>query len=69
MLHLLSKIYEHLINSQINQMVENVLLTFPCGFRKTISTKHVLDISGTFDVFLTDLSKVFDCSATLCTEH
>ena len=50
-------------------MVENVLLTFPCGFRKTISTKHVLDISGTFDVFLTDLSKVFDCSATLCTEH
>ena len=50
-------------------MAENVLLTFPCGFRKTISTKHALDIGRTFGVFLTDLSKVFDCSATLCTEH
>ena len=49
-------------------MAENVLLTFPCGFRKTISTKDALDIRGTFGVFLTDLSKVVDCSATLCIE-
>ena len=37
-LPLLSKIYERLIYNQINQMTENVLSIFRCGFRKKYST-------------------------------
>ena len=38
----LSKIYERLIYSQINQMTENALSIFRCDFRKKYSTQHVL---------------------------
>ena len=34
----LSKIYERLIYNQINQMKENALSIFQCGFRKKYST-------------------------------
>ena len=68
----LSKIYERLIYNQINQMTENALSIFQCGFRKKYSTQHALiamtektrkipDKGGTFDALLTDLSKAFDC--------
>ena len=68
----LSKIYERLIYNQINQITENALLIFQCGFRKKYSTHHaliamienaknVVDKGGTFGALLTDLSKAFDC--------
>ena len=68
----LSKIYERLIYNQINQITENALLIFQCGFRKKYSTHHaliamientknVIDKGGTFGALLTDLSKAFDC--------
>ena len=68
----LSKMYERLIYNQINQMTENALLIFQCGFRKKYSTQHALiamiekakktiDKGGTFGALLTDLSKAFDC--------
>ena len=41
-LPLLSKIYERLIYNQINQMTENALSIFQCGFRKKYSTQHAL---------------------------
>ena len=67
-----SKIYERLIYNQINQIAENALLIFPCGFHKKFSTQHaliiiiekarkILDKGGTFGALLTDLSKTFDC--------
>ena len=68
----LSKTYERLIYNQINQMTENTLSIFQCGFRKKYSTQHALiamtektkktiDKGGTFGALLTDLSKAFDC--------
>ena len=68
----LSKIYERLIYNEINQMTENTLSIFHCGFRKKYSTQHaliamiekakkILDKAETFGALLTDLSKVFDC--------
>ena len=68
----LLKIYERLIYNQINQMTENALSIFQCGFSKKYSTQHVLiamieeagiilDKGGTFGALLTDLSKAFDC--------
>ena len=68
----LSKIYECLIFNQINQMTENALSLFQCGFCKKYSTqyaliamiekaKKILGEGGTFGDLLTDLSKVFDC--------
>ena len=61
-----SKILERLIDSQINQMIENALSIFQYGFRKKYSTKHaliamiektrkILDKGGTFGALLTDL--------------
>ena len=38
----LSKTYERLIYNQINQMTENTLSIFQCGFRKKYSTQHAL---------------------------
>ena len=68
----LSKIYERLIYNQINQMTENFLSIFHCGFRKKYSTQHaliamignarkILDKGGIFGALLTDLSKAFYC--------
>ena len=68
---LFSKIYERLIYNQINQMTENALSIFYCGFRKKYSTQHaliamienarkILNKGGTFGALLTDLSKAFD---------
>ena len=68
----LSKIYERLIYNQINQIAENALSIFHCGFRKKYSTQHALiamiekvrkifDKGGTSGALLTDLSKAFDC--------
>ena len=62
----LSKILERLIDSQINQMIENALSIFQFSFRKKYSTKHaliamiektrkILDKGGTFGALLTDL--------------
>ena len=62
--------YERLIYDQINQMTENVLSIFQCGFRKKYSTQHALiakiektrkipNKDGTFGALLTDLSKAF----------
>ena len=36
----LSKIYERLIYTQINQTTQNALSIFQCGFRKKYSTQH-----------------------------
>ena len=66
----LSKIY--LIYNQINQMTENALSIFQCGFRKSYSTQHaltamikktrkIINKDGTFGPLLTDISKAFDC--------
>ena len=38
----LSKIYERLIYNQVNQMTENALSIFQCGFRKKYRTQHSL---------------------------
>ena len=38
----LSKIFKPLIYNQINQMTENALSIFQCGFRKKYSTQHAL---------------------------
>ena len=62
----LSKIYERLIYKQTNQMVENAISIFQCGFRKKYSTQHALiamiqkarkffEKSGTFGALLRDL--------------
>ena len=61
-----SKILERLIDSQINQMIENALSIFQYGKQKKYSTKHaliamiektrkILDKGGTFGALLTDL--------------
>ena len=63
-----SKIYERLICNQINQITENALSIFQCGFRKKYSIQHALiammekafDKGATFSPLSTDLSKAFD---------
>ena len=60
------------IYNQIDQMAENGLSIFHCGFRKKYSTQHaltamiekarkILDKGGTSGTLFTDLSKAFDC--------
>ena len=56
----------------MNQVAENALSIFQCGFRKKYSTQHVLvamiekarkilDKGRTFGALITNLSKAFDC--------
>ena len=63
----ISKIYEKLLQKQINSYIENLL----CGCRKGYSTQHaliclnekckkILDKKGFCGAVLMDLSKVFD---------
>ena len=67
----LSKIYERLIYNQINQMTENALSIFQCGFRKKYSTQHaliakiektrkILKKGATFEALFTNILKAFD---------
>ena len=68
----ISKIYEKLMEDQLNVYFENILSKFQCGFRKGFSAQHCLvymiekwkkslDNKGTAGALLTDLSKAFDC--------
>ena len=68
----LSKIFERLMNAQINEFMENKLSMYLCGFRKGMSAQNCLlymfekwrtclDKNGKAGVLLTDLSKAFDC--------
>ena len=70
-LPLFSKIHERLIYNQVNQMTENALSIFQCGFRKKCTiqyaliamiekAKKILDKGEIFGALLTDFSKVFD---------
>ena len=68
----LSKIFERLMNYQINIYMEDKLSVYLCGFRKGMSAqncllfltekwKKCLDRQRKAGVILTDLSKAFDC--------
>ena len=68
----MSKLFEKIIYSQINDYFENILSDFQCGFRKGFSAQHCLlamiekwkrsrDKGGHYGAILTDLSKAFDC--------
>ena len=68
----ISKIYEKLLEDQLNVYFENILSKFQCGFRKGFSAQHCLiymiekwkkslDNKGAAGALLTDLSKAFDC--------
>ena len=68
----MSKIFERLMLSQINDYMSDKLSIFLCGFRKGMSSqncllflienlKKSLDKSNKFGILLTDLSKAFDC--------
>jgi len=68
----MSKIFERLMLSQINNYMYDKLSIYLCGFRKGMSSqncllflveklKKSLDESSKCGVLLTDLSKAFDC--------
>ena len=68
----LSKVFEKLIEKQLNSFMENRLSKYLCGFRKGHSTQHALlrllnewhkclAGSGKVGAVLMDLSKAFDC--------
>ena len=68
----LSKIFEKLLFSQINNFMDSKLSMHQCGFRKYMSAQNCLlvmlekwsaclDNKGSCSVLLTDLSKAFDC--------
>ena len=68
----LSKIFEKLLFTQINNFMDNKLLRHLCGFRKGLSPQYCLiamlekwrtslDNRGCSGVLLTDLFKAFDC--------
>ena len=68
----ISKVYEKLMEEQLNVYFENILSKFQCGFRKGFSSQHCLiymiekwkkslDNKGAAGALLTDLSKAFDC--------
>ena len=68
----LSKIFEKLLFTQINNFMDNKLSRQLCGFRKGLSPQYCLipmlekwrtslDNRGCSGVLLTDLSKAFDC--------
>ena len=67
----ISKIYEKLLQKQINNYIENILSPYLCGYRKVDSTHHalicltekwkkILDKKGFCGAVLLDLSKAFD---------
>ena len=71
-LPLLLKIFERLIDNQLNEYLKQSLNSLRCGFRKAHSTKHApfrllqewqkeLDKSGFVGTILMDLSKAYDC--------
>ena len=68
----ISKLYERILYSQINNGFNDILSIYQCGFRKGFSTQHCLiamlekwktsiDKGGYAGALLTDLSKAFDC--------
>ena len=70
-LHVVSKIFEKIMQNQMNDYVESMLSPFLCGFRKGYSTqyalvyliekwKETLDKGGFACALLMDLSKAFD---------
>ena len=67
----MSKIYEKLLQKQINNYIENILFPYLCGYMKGYSTQHalicltekwkkILDEKGFCGAVLMDLSKAFD---------
>ena len=67
----ISKIYEKLLQMQINNYTENILSSYLCGYRKGYSTQHaliclikkwkkILDKKGFCGAVLMDLSKAFN---------
>ena len=67
----ISKIYEKLLQKQINNYIENILSPYLCGHRIGYSTQHalicliekwkkILDEKGFCGAKLMDLSKAFD---------
>ena len=68
----LSKIFERIMFSQLNNYMNSKLSMYLCGFRKNMSAqncllvmlekfRNCLDNKGSCGVLLTDLSKAFDC--------
>ena len=68
----MSKIFERIIFRKILDYMESFLIKYQCGFRKGYSTQHCLlfmlekwkravDNGKVFGIWLTDLSKAFDC--------
>ena len=68
----ISKIFERIMQKQINGYIDQYLSDFLCGFRKGYSTQHALisllekwkqslDRQGYAGAVLMDLSKAFDC--------
>ena len=68
----MSKIFERIIFRQIPNYMESFFLKYQCGFRKGYITQHCLlfmlekwkravDNGKVFGIWLTDLSKAFDC--------
>ena len=67
-----SKIFERLMEKQVNENIENNLSPYLCGYRKSFSTqyallslterwkKKILDENGFGGAVLIDLSKAFD---------
>ena len=67
----ISKIYEELLQKQINNYIENILSPYLCGYTKGHSSQHalicliekwkkILDEKGFCGAVLMDLSKAFD---------
>ena len=68
----MSKVFERLMLSQINEYMSEKLSFLLCGYRKGMSSqncllflieklKKSLDVSNKYGILLTDLSKAFDC--------
>ena len=71
-LPLLSKPFERILYEQIDSHTKDILLKYQGGFRKKVSSQHlllamfekwkkVLDNGGSCGALLVDLSKAFDC--------
>ena len=68
----MSKVFERLMLSQINEYMSEKLSFLLCGYREGMSAqncllflieklKKSLDVSNKYGILLTDLSKAFDC--------
>ena len=68
----ISKVFERLMRTQINEFMENKLSIFLCGYRKGMGAQNCLlylvnkwklslDRSDKCGILFTDLSKAFDC--------